>query len=305
MKKIKPIWDWIKANKLKVIIPAAVLAILVFAFWYGSNTPGGRGWGVDNSTAAQDQVQGDNSPDAEKDPGTPENKPQEDPAKKPEDNNAPAEEKPAPEDAQDSTAGADKPADNKPADKPADNKPSEDKPTDNKPADKPADKPAEDKPADNPTDKPAPEEPVQPEEPKEEPKPTCTISISCSTILNNMDLCDPDKVELVPSSGWILGTTTVEFTPGESVFDVLQRVCIQYGVHMASRWTPLYNSAYIEGIHNLYEFDVGENSGWMYKVNGWFPNYGCSRYQVEDGDSICWMYTCNLGGDIGGSNSLG
>ena len=27
----------------------------------------------------------------------------------------------------------------------------------------------------------------------------------------------------------------------------------------------------------------------MCKVNGWFPNYGCSRYQVEDGDVICWV----------------
>ena len=40
--------------------------------------------------------------------------------------------------------------------------------------------------------------------------------------------------------------------------------------------TPMYNSAYIEGIHNLYELDCGERSGWMYKVNDWFPNYGCA-----------------------------
>ena len=52
--------------------------------------------------------------------------------------------------------------------------------------------------------------------------------------------------------------------------------------------TPMYNSAYIEGINNLYEFDCGELSGWMYKVNGWFPNYGCSRYQLKEGDTIEW-----------------
>ena len=43
---------------------------------------------------------------------------------------------------------------------------------------------------------------------------------------------------------------------------------------------------YIEGINNLYEFDCGEQSGWMYSVNGWFPNYGCSRYQLKDGDVV-------------------
>lgn len=43
----------------------------------------------------------------------------------------------------------------------------------------------------------------------------------------------------------------------------------------------MYNSAYIEGINNLYEFDCGSLSGWMYKVNEWFPNYGCSRYVLK------------------------
>ena len=69
--------------------------------------------------------------------------------------------------------------------------------------------------------------------------------------------------------------------------------------------TPIYNSAYIEGINNLYEFDVGELSGWMYKVNEWFPNYGCSRYQLCDGDVVCWVYTCDLGSDVGGGYSTG
>ena len=56
---------------------------------------------------------------------------------------------------------------------------------------------------------------------------TCTISISCSTILDNMDLCDPDKVDLVPEDGWILRPIVVTFYEGESVFNVLQRVCKQ------------------------------------------------------------------------------
>ena len=134
---------------------------------------------------------------------------------------------------------------------------------------------------------------------------TCTISISCETILDNMDLCDEEKVELVPEDGWILEPVKVTFYEGESVFNVLQRVCKQNKIHMEFENTPIYNSAYIEGIHNLYEFDVGELSGWMYKVNGWFPNYGCSRYQLKDGDVICWVYTCDLGNDVGGGYATG
>ena len=134
---------------------------------------------------------------------------------------------------------------------------------------------------------------------------TCTFSIECSTILNNLDQLEPDKLEMVPSGGVILSKTTVTFYEGESVYDVLQRLCKEKGIHMESSWTPIYNSAYIEGIHNLYEFDCGSLSGWMYRVNGWYPNYGCSRYQLQDGDVVEWRFTCDLGNDIGGGYAVG
>ena len=132
---------------------------------------------------------------------------------------------------------------------------------------------------------------------------TCTFSIECSTILNNLSELDPDKLELVPSDGVILAPTTATFYEGESVFDVLQRVCKENNIHLEFSWTPIYNSAYIEGIHNLYEFDCGALSGWMYRVNGWYPNYGCSRYQLADGEVVEWRFTCDLGEDVGRDGS--
>ena len=108
-------------------------------------------------------------------------------------------------------------------------------------------------------------------------------------VLNNMSDLKSGKEEFVPSDGWILAASEVEFTEGESVHDVLQRVCKDAGIQMESSFTPAYNSAYVEGINNLYEFDCGQLSGWMYNVNGWFPNYGCSKYTVQDGDVINWF----------------
>lgn len=90
---------------------------------------------------------------------------------------------------------------------------------------------------------------------------TCIISISCETILDNIDKCVESKKALVPEDGIILPATEVTFSDGESVYDVLQRVCKANKIHMESSFTPVYNSAYIEGIHNLYEFDVGKLSG--------------------------------------------
>ena len=118
-------------------------------------------------------------------------------------------------------------------------------------------------------------------------------------ILNNMEDLEPGKEELIPADGWILQAVTVELQEGESVFDLLQRVCREQKIHLEYMDTPMYDSAYIEGIANLYEYDCGPLSGWMYKVNDWFPNYGCSRYQLQNGDTVCWVYTCDLGSDVG------
>lgn len=134
---------------------------------------------------------------------------------------------------------------------------------------------------------------------------TCTLSVRCDTILDNIDWLDPEKIELVPEDGVIFKKQTVTFYEGESVFNLLLREMKQNQIHMEFVNTPMYNSAYIEGINNLYEFDCGELSGWMYKVNGWFPNYGSSRYQLKEGDVVEWVYTCNLGIDVDGYSALG
>ena len=128
----------------------------------------------------------------------------------------------------------------------------------------------------------------------------CTITIRCDTILDNVDSLEAAKLPYVPENGEILPVTTVEFTPGETVFEVLQRVCQASDLQLEYSWTPLYDSYYIEGINHLYEFDCGFESGWMYKVNGWFPNYGCSAYTLQGGEEIVWAYTCvGLGTDLG------
>lgn len=143
-------------------------------------------------------------------------------------------------------------------------------------------------------------EPVEPEEVtvNEEEKHTCTLLIECSAIINNIDDFDEAKREIIPKNGIILDEKEVEFSEGESVFDILKRETQKNNIHMEFSFTPLYNSSYIEGIANIYEFDCGELSGWMYSVNGWFPNYGVSRYKVSDGDNIEFHYTCDLGADI-------
>lgn len=161
-------------------------------------------------------------------------------------------------------------------------------------------------PAEQKKEEPPKEEPVKEEPKKEEPKkeePSCTLSVRCDTALSNKDMLDSSKADILPEDGVIFPETTVYFSEGESVYDVLVREMMNAKIHMESENTPMYKSAYIEGIANLYEYDCGPLSGWMYKVNGEFPNYGCSAYVLSDGDRVEWVYTCDLGKDVGNENS--
>lgn len=121
----------------------------------------------------------------------------------------------------------------------------------------------------------------------------CTLSISCADALQDGSGLSAEKRKLLPEDGWILKPVKISFQEGESVFTVLKRVCREKGIQMEFSEEPLYNTAYLEGIGNLYELDCGDLSGWMYAVNGWQPNYGASRYVLKDGDDVCWTYSCD------------
>lgn len=138
----------------------------------------------------------------------------------------------------------------------------------------------------------------------------CTVSICCTTVSENIDKLKSGKEAFVPSDGYILHEVKMSFTEGETAFDLLKRACEENvctdncvycrsgGIQYEASYNPTYQSGYVEGIHQLYEKDCGSRSGWMYRVNGVFPNYGSSSYVVKNGDKIEWIYTCDLGEDI-------
>ena len=119
---------------------------------------------------------------------------------------------------------------------------------------------------------------------------TCTITIQCKSVLKNMDKLDSGKAKYIPSNGVILSTSTVEFKQGETVYDILKRSCSAAGIPMSARKSSM--GIYVEGINNLFEFDCGGTSGWMYSVNGSDPNHSCGVHKIKNGDKIIWHYTC-------------
>lgn len=133
---------------------------------------------------------------------------------------------------------------------------------------------------------------------------TVFLSIECKTILDNWDDLDKNLryEKYVPSDGVILERTEYVLRKGDTVYDILNRAVRHNKIHMEFQGANQnsYGSVYIQGINYLYEFSCGPLSGWMYRVNGTYPDYGCSLYKLKDGDVIEWIYTCDLGRDIGG-----
>lgn len=142
----------------------------------------------------------------------------------------------------------------------------------------------------------------QPEE-SEQTGDTVTLTIRCDTAVNNGMHLESKWAGIVPASGCILDTTTFEVEDGDTVFDVLCQARDKFKLHM--QYKGAGSGIYVEGINNLYEFDGGRWSGWMYCVNDWYPNYGCGVYYLQPGDVIEWNYTCDLGCDLENGDPYG
>ena len=127
---------------------------------------------------------------------------------------------------------------------------------------------------------------------------TCVILVSCKSVLENRDMAGENLLSALPENGIILDEFETEFSEGENAFDVLYKALTESNIHFEYSKAPIFNNIYIEGIANLYEFDLGELSGWLYRVNGEFPEYGCSEYIVKPGDRIEFLYTCSRGEDL-------
>ncbi len=129
----------------------------------------------------------------------------------------------------------------------------------------------------------------------------CYVTINCATAIESGKLSDA-MLKLLPEDGVLLENYLVEYDDGASVFDVIAKAVRENEIHMEYSGTSVV--PYIEGVANLYEFDCGSLSGWMYRVNGWFPSFGMGQYKVERGDKIELIYTCDLGEDVGDTTNV-
>ncbi len=121
-----------------------------------------------------------------------------------------------------------------------------------------------------------------------------TITIRCDTISDAAG-------GHIPRDGVILPVTEYLIEEGDTVYDILIEAAKEHGVSVENHGSAsgAHGMVYIAGINYIYEQQFGELSGWIYHVNGVSPSYGCGDYVLSDGDVIEWLYTRDLGRDLG------
>ncbi|MEX1031276.1 MAG: DUF4430 domain-containing protein [Paenibacillaceae bacterium] len=111
----------------------------------------------------------------------------------------------------------------------------------------------------------------------EDPVPQSTVTISI--------IGDEKK-------GVILEPTSIDWRDGDSVLDVLKQVTKSSKIPLEYRGRGMLS--YVEGIANLYEFDQGASSGWLFKVNGKLATKSAGAVKLSKGDNVEWIYSIEL-----------
>jgi putative cell wall-binding protein len=93
----------------------------------------------------------------------------------------------------------------------------------------------------------------------------------------------------------ILAPTTVTVESGATPYSVL--------VDQLGEANVTVDDFYVSGIEGLNAGDDGSLSGWMYSVNGDYPQVSALTKKLSDGDVVVWRYTTNMGKDIGADMS--
>lgn len=127
------------------------------------------------------------------------------------------------------------------------------------------------------------------QKPTPKPQKTYSFTIECKNIINRPDLWRDGLGEILPKNG-VFYSGKRKYRKGMTVYDELKNICEEEHIFLDSRFTPLYDTYYVSGIGNLYEFDCGSESGWKYSVNGDIPGFGASKYKIKEGDKVVFFY---------------
>ena len=110
----------------------------------------------------------------------------------------------------------------------------------------------------------------------------CTVTVSAAPI-QPQDISASISV-VNPYGGYYKMLTSYTVDEGTNAFELLEMT----GLTIESDDHAEYGT-YVESINGVGEFDFGSMSGWMYKVNGVFPQMSAANCVLADGDLVEWV----------------
>ncbi|MBO6046654.1 MAG: DUF4430 domain-containing protein [Erysipelotrichaceae bacterium] len=86
----------------------------------------------------------------------------------------------------------------------------------------------------------------------------------------------------------VMAKGTIKVKKNKTVYYSLKKFCKQKKLTLKSRgYGP---TRYVYKIGSLQERQHGNLSGWMYSVNGKYPNKSCGSYKITKKCTVVWTY---------------
>lgn len=119
-----------------------------------------------------------------------------------------------------------------------------------------------------------------------------SVCAECSAALEHIDSIDErvNSADVIPENGIVIERCEVWLSEGDTAYDALTQAAREQRVRVDASET-LYG-AYVSAIGHISEFGFGEMSGWLYCVNGEYPEVSCGSYTLSQGDVVEFHYSC-------------
>lgn len=109
-----------------------------------------------------------------------------------------------------------------------------------------------------------------------------------------IEICIDQRVE---GEEMLLTSRLVTVSEDDTVFDILQRVAMAYGISI-DYTKSMVGTVYVRAIGGHAEFDRGAGSGWVFLVNDALATTDAGSVKLSAGDVVRWAYTLDLGKDV-------
>jgi hypothetical protein len=121
------------------------------------------------------------------------------------------------------------------------------------------------------------------------PKNSVSLVVQCKEALDFINQKGGNAPSLNYKDGVILQKNNIEVSENESVLDVLKKVAKENNIFVDEKY------GYVKGIDGLVAKDkyFGEQSGWLYFINGTAPGKSSADILVNAGDIIEFRYICS------------